>query len=115
MILQMCALVQESFSDFVDSSSSSSISKTSDQNDVKNETFLSLTEIDHMRDRKNYLKILSQWANELNVSGRVLFCKKSRRIFLLICSNEENSLKEFHVRHRTQVLQARISRGKEIS
>jgi hypothetical protein len=103
MILQICSLVQEYFMDFADSSSSSN-TKTSNQNDVKNETFLSLTEIDHMRDRKNYLKILTQWANELNVFGRVLFCKKSRRIFLLICSNDENSLKEFHVRHRTQVL-----------
>jgi hypothetical protein len=105
MMLQMCSLVQEYFSDFVDSSS-----KTSDKNAVEKETFLSLTEIDHMRDRKNYLKILTQWANELNVFGRVLFCKKSRRIFLLVCSNDENCLKEFHVRHRTQVLQASISR-----
>jgi hypothetical protein len=40
--------------------------------------YLSFVEIDHMRDRKKYLKILSNWTKELAIGCRVLFCNTSR-------------------------------------
>ena len=66
----------------------------------------SVTEIDHMRDRKNYLKTLSRWSKDLSVSGRVIFCNTSRRILLLLTASGFDSvgvaaLKDFHVRLRS--------------
>ena len=71
--------------------------------------YFSVTEIDHMRDRKNYLKTLSRWSKDLSVTGRVIFCNASRRIFLLLTTpggDEDDvgggdALKDFLVRLRT--------------
>ena len=64
-----------------------------------------LTEIDHMRDRKNYLKVLAQWANDLSLQGTVIFCNSTKRILLILASsdpvNGSNYFKEFHVKLRT--------------
>lgn len=67
----------------------------------------SLIEIDHMRDRRNYLKILTRWSKELALTGRVIFCNTSRRIFLLLTTSDVgvgvgcDALKDFLVRLRT--------------
>ena len=73
--------------------------------DDGNSFLFALTEIDHMRDRKNYLKILAQWANDLSLQGTVIFCNSTKRILLILASsdpvNGSNYFKEFHVKLRT--------------
>ena len=102
MLLQLCNVVQEHFSNL----NKSPQVVASDLDCVKrnDEAFFSLTEIDHMRDRKSYLKILTQWAGELSISGRIIFCSRTRRIFMILTTVDEGALKEFHVRHRTNVV-----------
>jgi hypothetical protein len=105
MLLHFCTLSKETLEEFLEENEKMSRSETKDQRKKSEKfSFLSLTEIDHMRDRKKYLKILSNWANELVIFGRVLFCSDSRRIFLLLSSEEENNLKEFHFRLRTSIV-----------
>ena len=105
MLLQFCTLSKEILEKFLTEDEKMSTSNTKDEEKESPEFyFLSLTEIDHMRDKRNYLKILTSWANELSIFGRVLFCNISRRIFLLLTSADENDVKEFHVRLRTSLV-----------
>ena len=49
-----------------------------------------LLHIDHMRSRTNYCKTLEKWTRDLNLKGRLLFC---RRLILLILQGKSHSIK----------------------
>ena len=46
------------------------------------ETFISLIHLDHMRDKRNYIKIIEKWATDLNIDGIIIFHGKLK-LFLL--------------------------------
>ncbi len=54
--------------------------------------WLSMTRIDHMRDQRRYLKILTGWSEELGLSGRLLMPPSSsaRGILMLLAGEKED-------------------------
>ncbi|GIY37977.1 RWD domain-containing protein 3 [Caerostris darwini] len=60
--------------------------------------YMAIIQIDHMRQKKRYLKTLISWASDLSIVGSIIFCYKW--IFLILQSSREN-VKEFIIRHRT--------------
>ena len=62
-------------------------------------TMVTLIEIDHMRERRSYCKLLESWSNELGITGRIMFVGKANapkpKIFVFIESEESKSLGEF--------------------
>lgn len=79
------------------------------------ELFLELTYIDHMRDYKNYLKLLTEWTNQLNLEGNLIHKKittgeLTKAVYLVLKGYKAN-LSEFNQRLRTQNVDVN-SRGK---
>ena len=52
--------------------------------------YTALLHIDHMRSRTNYCKTLEKWTKDLDLKGRLLFCK---RLILLILQGKYHSIK----------------------
>ena len=49
----------------------------------------SIIQLDHMRDKQNYLKILRRWREDLSICGSVIFYGKIK-IFLVLIGHENN-------------------------
>lgn len=80
-------------------------SLTSVQNDIECEktsessrdgTWMTLLHIDHMRSKAKYCKTLEKWTDDLNLKGRLLFC---RRLILLVLQGDILSTKVSDVLH----------------
>ena len=59
----------------------------------------SIIQLDHMRDKQNYLKILRRWCEDLSICGSVIFYGKIK-IFLVLIGHE-NCLKSFQNQLKT--------------
>ena len=72
----------------------------STNDDSNNDVFYtSIIQLDHMRDKQNYLKILGRWCEDLSICGSVIFYGKIK-IFLVLIGHE-NSLKPFQTQLKT--------------
>lgn len=96
MIMDLVIKLQQFISDyeknFLESRSRNTV-------DVKKEdTYLAVILIDHMRQKKKYCNLLTSWVSELNIFGCLLFYKKW--IFLLLQGSKKH-VKEFITRHKT--------------
>ena len=60
-------------------------------------TKVTIIEIDHMRERRAYCKLLESWASEVGLTGRILFIGKSAKpkILVFLESEESKNLGEF--------------------
>jgi len=104
MLYQLCTIVQEEFFNFL-GNGGTDFTMGGTVTDPEMEVFVSLTEIDHMRDKKNYMKILTQWSDSLQVFGRIVFLSNlKRKILMILFSNCIKNLKTFHNHHRTQIV-----------
>lgn len=101
MLYELCSIILNEFYTFADHDEGApdSIANSSAS------TFVSMTLIDHMRDRKTYLKILSQWSDDLEVVGRVVIVTQPKKMILMILLSESlENLKTFHSNHKTQIV-----------
>ncbi|KFM66882.1 RWD domain-containing protein 3, partial [Stegodyphus mimosarum] len=57
--------------------------------------FLAVIQIDHMRNKNKYSKLLTSWVSELDLHGALIFCQ--RWIFLIL-QNSKKNIKEFITR-----------------
>ena len=76
------------------------LDKPSTDEDSNNDVFhTSIIQLDHMRDKQNYLKILRRWCEDLSICGSVIFYGKIK-IFLVLIGHEK-SLKCFQNQLKT--------------
>ena len=64
------------------------------------DTFVSIIHLDHMRDKRNYIKTIEKWSQELEITGNIIFHGKLK-VFLILLGSED-SLKSFHQQLKTQ-------------
>ncbi|XP_036362078.1 RWD domain-containing protein 3 isoform X1 [Octopus sinensis] len=64
--------------------------------DVQNWTLL--IHIDHMRAKAKYIKFIKKWCRDFQLSGQLIFFKKTILLFLI---GEHNNLKSYLVQHKT--------------
>ena len=64
------------------------------------DTFVSIIHLDHMRDKRNYIKTIEKWSKELEINGNIIFHGK-QNVFLVLLGSED-SLKSFHQQLKTQ-------------
>ncbi|KAH9508919.1 RWD domain-containing protein 3 [Bulinus truncatus] len=57
-----------------------------------------LLQLDHMRSKQNYVKLIKKWTSELSLTGRLLFCKK---LILILLQGNIFDVKEYIIRNRT--------------
>lgn len=62
------------------------------------ELWITLIQLDHMRSKSKYTKIIKNWSKNFNLSGRLIFCQKL--ILILLLGYREN-LKAYLVQHKT--------------
>lgn len=101
MLWELCELARGHFSDFAndDEKDDSLLSNKDNTNDI---WFVSVTQLDHIRDKRGYVKTLSKWAKQLDLCGKLLLgCP---RILLVLWGRVEDDLKQFHLRHRTTLI-----------
>ena len=70
--------------------------KTANAESQKSQLCLTCLQIDHMRNKTGYLKILSKWANQLKLKILViqkLFTKRQQYLIFIWGSNSKNFLK----------------------
>jgi hypothetical protein len=67
--------------------------------DQRTELCVSMIEIDHMRDKRHYIKTIERWNKVLNITGSVIFYGKLK-IFLILFGCEKN-LKDFQQQLKT--------------
>ena len=67
--------------------------------DQSTELYASIIEIDHMRDKRNYIKTIERWNKALNITGSVIFYGKLK-IFLILFGYKKN-LKDFQQQLKT--------------
>lgn len=60
--------------------------------------WITFVQLDHMRSKSKYTKIIKNWSKTYNLSGRLIFCQKL--IFILLIGDREN-LKNYLVQHKT--------------
>ena len=64
------------------------------------DTFVNIIHLDHMRDKRNYIKTIEKWSKELKITGNIIFHGKLK-VFLILLGSED-SLKSFHQQLKTQ-------------
>ena len=68
-------------------------------NDVSDQTFVCIIQLEHMRDKKNYIKTIERWCRELEIRGHIIFYGKLK-VFLVLLGSEK-SLKSFQQQLKT--------------
>ena len=61
--------------------------------------YICMIQLDHMRDKRNYVKTLERWNKDLGISGAIIFCGKGKIFLILIGS--QNNLRDFQRRLKT--------------
>lgn len=75
---------------------------TINKKDVRHEDRrLILLRVDHMRSKQRYCKIISNWVNELELSGRIIF---HGHLILIILLGHKESVQKYLRLHRTCVV-----------
>ena len=64
------------------------------------DTFVSIIHLDHMRDKRNYIKTIEAWSNELGIHGAVIFYGKLKVLIVLL--GTEVGIKSFNQNLKTQ-------------
>ncbi|CAL1536693.1 unnamed protein product [Lymnaea stagnalis] len=70
--------------------------KVRSRNDSK--TVTCVLQLDHMRSKQSYTKLIKKWILELGLTGRLCFCQK---IILIILQGNISAVKEYIVKNRT--------------
>ena len=68
--------------------------------DKTEETFICIIQLEHMRDKRNYIKTIETWSNELGINGAIIFYGKLKVLIVLL--GTEVSIKSFNQNLRTQ-------------
>ena len=97
MIMELVMWLQENTKDFLCSDNISTASKSASGNLCADKTVI-LLKIDHMRSKNRYIKTITRWVQELNLSGRLFFV--SSLIFLLL-AGKDSDVREYLRRHKT--------------
>ena len=58
--------------------------------------YICMIQLDHMRDKRNYVKTLERWNKDLDITGTIIFCGKGKIYLILI--GGERSIKSFQQR-----------------
>ena len=83
MLVSMVTFIQEYvekkanlFKSLVTDVNEQSVDLKSSANSSAGDTWTALLHIDHMRSKTKYCKHLERWTKELNLTGRLMFCKR---------------------------------------
>merc|ERR1711963_261824 len=68
--------------------------------DETEETFICIIQLEHMRDKRNYIKTIKTWSNELGIHGAIIFYGKLKVLIILL--GTEVSIKSFNHNLKTQ-------------
>ena len=63
-------------------------------------TFICIIQLEHMRDKRNYIKTIEAWSNELGIHGAVIFYGKLKVLIVLL--GTEVGIKSFNQNLKTQ-------------
>ena len=66
-----------------------SMSKINDDKDQYHKVYTCIIQLDHMRDKRKYIKIIERWSNDLHINGTIIFYGKTK-IFLVLIGEEKN-------------------------
>ena len=68
--------------------------------DKTEETLICIIQLEHMRDKRNYIKTIETWSNELGIHGAIIFYGKLKVLIILL--GTELSIKSFNQNLKTQ-------------
>ncbi|CAG5114721.1 unnamed protein product [Candidula unifasciata] len=67
-----------------------------------------LLQLDHMRSKNNYIKLIKKWSVALGLPGRLIFCNK---LILILLQGTSQAIKEYVIMNRTTIVDV-DSKGK---
>ena len=95
MLLQLCQSAKTHVTEIIANAASESNAKDNINDDTE-EKCLTILEIDHMRNKPGYFKIISKWADQLSLTLLVIHLQfKKRKRFLILMWGSDDDIKIF--------------------
>uniref|UniRef100_H3AJN4 RWD domain-containing protein 3 n=2 Tax=Latimeria chalumnae TaxID=7897 RepID=H3AJN4_LATCH len=111
MVHELVAWLQQNFNNLISQPDRLACSGKSnaEQNTVEDDVWTALLQLDHMRAKDKYIKIIEKWTSDLRLTGRLMFLGK---MILIILQGERKNIKDYLLLQKTSKVDVDSSKKK---